>query len=69
MTLYINKAEGLNEEKPQDMKVVVRSLIKQLEEIDTSYFSKDRQKQMKMKLDEITVLLDEQPVEFGTERV
>ncbi len=37
-----------------------------MDTMDKSYFAKDRQKQLKNKMDEVIALLDSKPVEFGT---
>ena len=46
------------------MRDVVREQIVTLETIDRTYFGKDRLRQIKAKIDEITQLLDTKPVEF-----
>ena len=41
-----------------DITTKAKLLIDELAELDKSYFSKDRQKQLKSKLEEVTTLLD-----------
>jgi hypothetical protein len=48
----------------KDVRDVVRDQIVTLETIDRTYFGKDRLRQIKAKIDEITQLLDTKPVEF-----
>jgi len=36
-----------------------------LEQLDKAYFGKDRHKQLKAKIDEISALLDAKPIEFS----
>ena len=45
------------------MPTQVRKIIDYLEQIDRSYFGKDRMKQIKSKIDEALVLLDTKPIE------
>jgi hypothetical protein len=47
------------------MRETVKELVEQLDQIDRTYFGKDRFKQIKAKIDEITALLDTKPIEFS----
>lgn len=40
-------------------------MVSQLEELDRSYFAKDRHKQIKTKIEDIIALLDSKPIEFS----
>ena len=49
----------------KDVREQVKELIEQLEKTDISYFGKDRNKQLKAKIEDITQLLDSTPIEFS----
>lgn len=40
-------------------------MVEELEHFDKSYFGKDRHKQLKQKIDDICLLLDNKPIEFS----
>jgi len=48
----------------KDIRETVRELIKTADQIDRTYFGKDRLKLLKAKIDEILALLDTKPIEF-----
>ena len=43
----------------------IRVMIKELDTLDRTYFGKDRNKQMKAKLEEATAMLDTKPVDMS----
>ena len=50
----------------KELREKVKELVNHLEDYDRTYFGKDRHKQIKARIDEITALLDTEPIEFGT---
>ena len=52
-------------ELEKEVKDLAKDLVNELDTLDRTYFGKDRQKQLKAKLDEVLALLDSKPVEFG----
>ena len=59
----IDQAELENKEK--DIVAEVRKIIDTLEQLDKSYFAKDRQKLLKQKIDEAISMLDTKPLDLG----
>ena len=47
-----------------DVAKQAKKIIEQLEVMDHSYFGKDRQKQLKSKIEECLVLLDQKPIDI-----
>lgn len=47
-----------------DIPKEVRKIVDQLDVIDRAYFAKDRQKQLRQKMDEAMALMDQKPIDM-----
>lgn len=65
MNKLLKNVNYFNKILEKEVKDIAKDLVNQLEALDRTYFGKDRQKQLKAKLDEVLSVLDQKPVEFG----